>query len=380
MDLILILTYTGLCVAVFKIFKIPLNKWTVPTAVLGGVILIGTLLMLMNYNHPYGKYAKEYFTSVPIVPSVKGVVVSVNAKPNTPLKEGDILFQIDPKPFETKVAKKRAQLAEAEQQFKQIEAQLEGAKARVAKAQADRDRAKKSFDRYAKGSKKGAIVFSEQEVENRRELYNAAEAGLDLAKAELQKAQLAFESDIDGVNTKVAQIQSDLEAAEYDLERSTVRAPSDGIVTQVALRKGVMAVPLPLKPAMVFIPEQKRMIVGSFWQNSLLRMKPGYQAEVVLDAVPGHVFSGTLSHVLPAMSEGDVQSSGNLISAKRLAAHGRALAIIDLGDQLDEFDLPRGLQGKAIIISEHDPLHVSLIRRILLRMMGWINYVFPIKG
>jgi len=75
-----------------------------------------------------------------------------------------------------------------------------------------------------------------------------------------------------------------------------------------------------------------------------------------------------------------MQSSGNLISAKRLAVHGRALAAIDLGDQLDEFDLPRGLQGKVIIISEYDPLHVSLMRKILLRMMGWINYVFPIKG
>lgn len=52
MDLLLILTYTALCVAVFKVFKIPLNKWTVPTAVLGGVILIGTLILLMNYNHP----------------------------------------------------------------------------------------------------------------------------------------------------------------------------------------------------------------------------------------------------------------------------------------------------------------------------------------
>ena len=53
MDLLLILTYASICVAIFKIFKIPLNKWTVPTAVLGGVVLIGTLIFLMNYNHPY---------------------------------------------------------------------------------------------------------------------------------------------------------------------------------------------------------------------------------------------------------------------------------------------------------------------------------------
>ena len=46
MDLLLILTYTGLCVVVFKVFRIPLNKWTVPTAILGGVVIIGALLMV----------------------------------------------------------------------------------------------------------------------------------------------------------------------------------------------------------------------------------------------------------------------------------------------------------------------------------------------
>jgi multidrug resistance efflux pump len=130
---------------------------------------------------------------------------------------------------------------------------------------------------------------------------------------------------------------------------------------------------------MVFIPEQRRLMVASFWQNSLQRMAPGSQAEVIIDAVPGHVFSGKLSHVLPVMSEGDVQASGALISAQRLAVHGRALAVIELDEDLDDYALPRGIQGKAIIISDSDPLHVSLIRRILLRMMGWLNYVFPIK-
>ncbi|MCV5927091.1 hypothetical protein OFO11_34885, partial [Escherichia coli] len=48
MDLLLILTYAALCIAIFKIFNIPLNKWTVPTAVLGGVVLVGTLVLLMN--------------------------------------------------------------------------------------------------------------------------------------------------------------------------------------------------------------------------------------------------------------------------------------------------------------------------------------------
>ncbi|MCW8833387.1 MAG: HlyD family secretion protein, partial [Colwellia sp.] len=60
MDLLLILTYTAVCVAVFKIFKIPLTKWTVPTAALGGIILIGALILAMNYNHPYSEVTRQY--------------------------------------------------------------------------------------------------------------------------------------------------------------------------------------------------------------------------------------------------------------------------------------------------------------------------------
>lgn len=52
MDLLLILTYTAIAYATFKIFKIPVNKWTVPTAALGGLVLVAGLVLLMSYNHP----------------------------------------------------------------------------------------------------------------------------------------------------------------------------------------------------------------------------------------------------------------------------------------------------------------------------------------
>ncbi len=90
MDILLILTYAALCVAVFKIFRIPLNKWTVPTAVLGGVVIIGTLLLLMNYNHPYSEVVRQYYTTTPILSEVRGRVVDVPVQPHTPLKKGDL--------------------------------------------------------------------------------------------------------------------------------------------------------------------------------------------------------------------------------------------------------------------------------------------------
>jgi len=379
MDLLLILTYTALCVAIFKIFKIPLNKWTVPTAILGGIALIATLLLLMNYNHPYAKYAKEYFASVPIVPAVKGIVMSVEAKPNSLLKKDDVLFRIDPKPYQLVVDKKKAQLAEAHQQVKEVKASLDAAKANVERAKANFERTKQAYERYAKGNRKNkALVFSELEVENRRQLYLANEAAYQAAQAEYRKIQLNYQSNIDGVNTQVAKLIAELETANYDLERTVVRAPSDGLVTQVALRPGVMAVSFPLRPAMVFVPNQQRIIAASFWQNSLLRMEKDLEAEVIIDAVPGHVFKGKYIATLPVMAEGDIQASGQLISAREVARAGRAIGLIELQEDLDQYDLPRGVQGKAAIYSSHFS-HVSIIRKVLLRMMGWINYVFPMK-
>ncbi|WP_432472869.1 HlyD family secretion protein [Amphritea sp. HPY] len=377
MDLLLILTYAGLCVVIFKVFRIPLNKWSVPTAILGGVIILGSLLLVMNYNHPYGKYAKEVYVSIPIVPAVRGLVVSVDAMPNAPLNKGDVLFKIDPRPYQLKVEQLSAQTFEAEQSAKQIQAQLELAQARQKQAKADRDRARQSFSRYAKGSRtKG--VFSKQEVENRRQLYLAAEASLEAAEADLRRAGFAHESTIDGVNTQVLQLQKQLEAAQYDLERTVVVAPMAGMVTQVALRAGVMAVPMPLRPAMVFIPEQENLFAGSFWQNSLERMKPGFEAELIIDAVPGHVFKGEVVSVLPAMSEGEFQFGGTLVSARQLSTHGRAIAVIKLDADWNRYNLPRGVQGKMAIYSDQFT-HVSVMRRILLRMLGWLNYVFPMK-
>ncbi|MGL5179956.1 MAG: HlyD family secretion protein, partial [Aeromonas veronii] len=134
MDLLLILTYTALCVAIFKIFRIPLNKWTVPTAALGGVLLIGTLIMLMNYNHPYSEMARNYYVSTPIVPLVKGRVVEVPVQANQPVKKGDVLFRLDDEPFRLKVDSLTARVESNREHLKSIEARLRSARL-------DRDRA-----------------------------------------------------------------------------------------------------------------------------------------------------------------------------------------------------------------------------------------------
>ncbi len=94
METLLVLTYTAFCVAIFKVFKIPLNKWTVPTAVLGGgVALVGSMVLVMNYNHPFTHIGGQIFNTTPIVSSVRGgKVVEVNVVANQPLKKRERYF------------------------------------------------------------------------------------------------------------------------------------------------------------------------------------------------------------------------------------------------------------------------------------------------
>jgi multidrug resistance efflux pump len=380
MELLLILTYSAICYAIFKIFRIPLNKWTVPTAILGGVIMIAMILLIMNYNHPYTKEARSYFYTTPILPVVAGQVVEVPVTPNVPLQKGEVLFRIDPRPYEYVVTQKRAALAEAEQNVRELEAAFDAALANVDQAAASRDRAKQTFDRYAaateNASRGGRIPpFSELEVENRRGVYLGAEAEVASARATAEQARLAYESQVDGVNPTVARLQAELRDAEFDLDATTVRAPTAGYVTQLFLRPGMMAVPLPVRPVMVFVHSEDSVLGAAFRQNSLQRVRPGDEAEVAFDAVPGRVFAGEVTGIIEAVAQGQLLPSGELIDPEQRRGAGRVIAGIDVTDDLSGYHLPGGSAAQVAVYTEHWH-HFAIIRRILLRMQSWRNFVF----
>lgn len=381
MDLLIIATYTAICMVVFKVFKIPLTKWTVPTAALGGVVILTAILLIMNYNHPYAKWGKDVFVSIPIVPQISGNVKTVNVVANQKVKKGEILFTLENDEQLIALNKAEAALSAARGDEREDDAALQAATAQVAKAKADRDRTRSTYLRYKEAHEKGdSSPFTDQEVENRKQLYQADEASLAKAIADEKRLRIETESLIAGEDSQVAQLISARNKAQLDLERTIVRAPVDGIPTQIAIRPGVRAAKLPLRPVMTFVPTEKRRFAGAFFQNSMLRLEKGIDAEVILDAVPGHVFKGKVIDVLPAMAEGEFQATGSLISSQLIQKPGFAIALIELEEDLDDYNLPLGVQGQAVALNyEHDILHVSLVRRILLRMMAWLKYVYPIK-
>ncbi|BBP83733.1 hemolysin D [Pseudomonas sp. Pc102] len=317
MDLLLILTYAAICVAIFKLFRIPLNKWTVPTAVLGGIVLIGALIFLMNYNHPYSEVSRSYFVSTPIVPAVSGQVIEVPVQGNRILEKGDVLFRIDPTPFENRVRSLKAQLVSAK---------------------ADQFRA-----------------------------------------SELARRNVGNLRDVDTTRARVDDLQAQLNIAQFELDNTTVRAPSKGYVTQVSLRPGIYAVKMPLRPAMVFVPLEDHAYIAWMRQNSQLRLSLGDEAEIAFDGIPGEVFAARVKMVMPVIAEGQVQPSGNLIGFTGSPPAGRVPVVLEVTDpDFEQYRslMPGGAYGQAALYSEHFH-HVAIMRKILLRMAAWMNYIFP---
>src|SRR6185369_15350061 len=375
MEILLILIYVSICYAVFKLFKIPVNQWSLATATFGGIIGIALLLLVMNYNHPFTTNARIYFSVTPVLPTVKGRVIEVPVKSNIPLKEGDELFRIDPKPYQYIVDQKKASLAEAEQNVKQLKASLDQASAAAEKANAQFELAQQNYDRQAELFEKKVIAQATLDTFTRN--LETARQSLTGAKAEEERARLAYSSNIDGVNTTVARLRSELADAQWDLDQTVTRAPAAGFVTQVGLRPGMYVVPAAFRSVMVFVNTDPRdqEFSAAFQQNSLQRVKAGDEAEAAFDAVPGRVFKGKVSLVLDAIAAGQFAATGTLVDFGARSEGGRALAVIEIEDDMSPYQIPLGAAAQVAIYTQHWH-HVSLLRKILLRMRSWQNYVF----
>ena len=375
MELLLALIYVSFCIAIFKIFRIPVNQWSLSTAVLGGIIGISLTLLVMNYNHPFTANARIYFAVTPILPTVKGRVVEVPVQANAPLKEGDVLFRLDPKPFDYVVAQDKAALAEAEQNVKQLKASFDQAAALAERANAQLQLAEQNYDRQAQLFKANVVAQATLDTATRN--LDVSKQSFAAAKAEEERARLAYTSNIGGVNTAVAKLRADLADAEFDLEQTTTRAAGPGFVTQVSLRPGMYAIPAQLRTSMFFVNTgpQDRELGAAFQQNSLQRVKAGDDAEVAFDAVPGRVFKGKVRTVVDAISTGQLGTTVGLIEPETRTTAGRAVAIIDVSDEMRDYQIPLGATAQVAIYTEHWH-HLSLLRKVLLRMRSWQNYVF----
>ncbi len=373
MDLLIILIYVAFAYGVFRVFKIPVNGFTLLTAALGGAVILGTLVLGMNFNHPFSSQARFYFTTTPIIPAVSGTVVEVPAKPNTPLKAGDVLFRIEPEPFENAVQSKEAALADAQQATGQLQAAAETAKKQFESTIAFRDSAKEVFDRNTVLHSTGAV--SRADLDRSKNDYLAAVAASEAAESEAERALLDAEATLRGVNTEVARLQAELDTAKFQLEQTVVRAPTDGTILQMFLRPGMYAAAMPLRPVMIFMHDEQPKFAAAFLQNSAQRIEQDSEAEVILPSVPGRFFKGKVITVGAYIPQGQLQPTGNLVDPEQIKGEGRILVEIEFLDDLSKYQIVPGSTAQVAIYTHHMH-HLAVMRKVLLRMKSWLNYLF----
>lgn len=312
---LLIGVYGGILWLVFKKFKLlPVNTWTMVGAFLVGAFTLTFLLLMMNMYQPLTHDSRFMAATTPIVSEVRGKVIEVPVKANVPLKAGDVLLKLDPEPFQQKVAAVQAQLDLASTRLKQ-ESEL-----------------------VAKG------------------------------------AGNAYE--VQRYDAEVKRLTAELEQAKFDLDSTIIRAPGDGFVTQVSLRPGQMAVPMPFAPLMVFVHEEKDHFYAAYRQNALQGIDPGDEVEISLDAIPGVIFAGKVKQILPMMSEGQVSPTGQLATLE--GTHykpGRALVEIEFTDDLSKYKLPIGSSGTTVVYTGEYHA-IQIVRMVILRIKAWEKYLF----
>lgn len=276
------------------------------------VLLMFGLLVPMGWGAPQGS-ALVVRNAVSIVPSVAGEVTEVPVLANAPLKAGDVLFRIDPTPYRAQVMTVEAQLRLSSTRLSQM-TQL-----------------------YERDSGRGFDVEQRQ--------------------------------------SEVDQLKGQLEAAQWNLDKTTVRAPAEGYVTNVALRKGARVASLPLAPVMAFIDTSNTIIGVEINQIDARYVAPGQEAEVTFKFMPGRIYSGRVESVLQAVATGQTQTSGTAVMPKGVEAVPFVVRV-----KLDDAEvarmLPAGSAGTAAIYTEHlKPTHV--VRRVILRQLAILNYVNP---
>ena len=109
--------------------------------------------------------------------------------------------------------------------------------------------------------------------------------------------------------------------------------------------------------------------------NSALRIKAGYEAELVFPSIPGRAFAGVVDRIIPNIGEAQAQASGNLLGTQSFQSIGRIPVVINVLDDMSEFELPTGSRAQVAVYSDHFS-HVAIMRRILLRMSSWQNYLY----
>ncbi|MGE9295243.1 MAG: HlyD family secretion protein [Puniceicoccales bacterium] len=373
MELLVTIAYFFLIRLVF--FEYKLIPWNLFTQFIVFGLYCSALLtevLLLGQFTPYSKYAFVQNYVVQMAPEYGGMVEEVYVEANQPVKKGDPLFKMDPKPWQDRVKKHQAQLAQAKADVATQLAQVDEAKARVEQAIAQLDLEKVKLKELTAANQKNAVATIR--IQQQEQTVRNAEAQLAVNRATLRATEAAYDAMLDDNHAQVAEIEAELELAQYNLDQTVIYAPSDGYVPNMQLFPGSF---IRLKqPVMPFVNEEEYWVVGGFDQRGMQHVEVGDKAEIAFAMYPGEVFQAEVISIGWAAYGAQGIPSG-MIPHEGMNHPSLGYAI-RLRLTEDNPDYPVRF-GAAALVAVHTNQAIDLLvvlRQIEIRSESYLNYLF----
>jgi len=386
MELLFLIAYSFFAWLIF--FKFKWLPWNITTQVITITIplfLIAIVILLLNIGAPSSTDVRVLNYVVQVVPRVTGRVIEVPVEPNRPVKKGEVLFKIDPVPFELEVkaaeanlVQMRAKLLTARANQSAYEEQMKGATGKKEATAARLDLARKRAAQYKELAATGAgskfdFEQAETDVQNLSDELTALAASESQAKAKLAaKTKEGEQDEVAQARAQIAQAEAQLGDAKWKVEQTVFYAPADGTVINMQLRVGSVASQLVMNPVMTFV-ENEQWLIATYMQNEVREVKPGDEAEVAMKMYPGRIIKCKVDSVVWATAQGQLPISGNLPNLPPMPEGRLAVKLMLDGKDKDLF-LAAGARGQGAIYTGYGEIF-HIIRKVFLRVSSKLDWM-----
>jgi multidrug resistance efflux pump len=404
MEVLLLAIYAFFVWLIFiKLKWLPWNTVSQVTVVIIPIVALGATILLLNIFAPSSPDVRVFKFTIPIVSQVKGRVIEVPVEEgNRIVHKGDVLFKIDPTPYQLDVNSLQAQLANAQASQRELDEQLKGAKGKVEEATSAIQQsvartqevtsklqlAQKRVEQYRELARTGAgskfdleqaeadLGSLQGQLDSARSVEAQARAAQVQAVASQQQVQQKLGANVNGEFAQVAQIRAQLESAKWNLDQTVTRSPCECYVINLQLRPGGFVAGLPFNPVMTLV-EADGQVVALYHQNELHQVQPGDEAEFALNTLPGKIIKAKVDSIIWAQGAGQIVPSGTLPMTGVLAAPANRFAVkFNIEPKDKETFLAAGAAGDAAIYTQHLAM-IHIIRKVILRVGSYTNYLIP---
>ncbi len=330
---------------------------------------------------PYTQQARVGAFVIPVAAEVAGRVIRVNVRNNQDVKAGDVLFEVDPQPYQIAVDRARADLESTRRQIGASTAGIASAQANLRAAQANELKARQDNQRLEGLYRDDPGTISVRLLEVSRANREQAVSQVAAARAEVQRAR-EQEGGSEEDNAMLRSAATALSKAELDLANTQICARSAGLITDLRTDAGQFAAVG--SPVMTLIAIHDVWISADMTENNLGRVRVDTPVAIVLDALPGEVFDGRVRSVGYGVSVGQTPAPGTLPNVQNsrdwLRPAQRFPVIIEFSEESkarlrDSRAMRAGGQAEVMAFpTQGNPLNP--LGRLFFGLMSWLSYAY----